>query len=97
MQVEGTDAAFSEEERREFRVEGLVPTRLETIDDQRERMLKYLRDLSTPYEKFLYLQSIKHNNVTAFYNIVINNLVELLPIVYTPTVNDLACFIQTCR
>jgi len=82
--------AFTEAERDRLGVRGLLPPRVESIEDQAARALDGIRGKSTPIEKYLYLASLQNENETLFYRVVLDNLLEMLPLVYTPTVGQ-AC------
>jgi malic enzyme len=80
--------AFTMKEREICKLQGLIPPCIENINIQRERAMLQLRSFHTPLEKYIYINNLRERNETLFYNILINNLEELLPIVYTPTVGE---------
>jgi len=82
--------AFSMEERKEFNLEGLLPQRIETIEEQLKRAYQGMQDKVSDLEKHIYLRSIQDTNETLFYRLVVEHFEEVLPIIYTPTVG-LAC------
>ncbi len=79
-------SAFTEEERRAFGLEGLLPQRTVTIEMQRARVLANLERISDPLEKYVALASLQDRNEHLFFNVLTHRLEDLLPIVYTPTV-----------
>jgi malate dehydrogenase (oxaloacetate-decarboxylating) len=79
-------SAFSEQERVNFNLTGLLPPRYETIDEQVERAYRQYSSLN----KHIYLRAIHDNNETLFFKLVQAHLTEMMPIIYTPTVGD-AC------
>jgi malate dehydrogenase (oxaloacetate-decarboxylating) len=81
-------SAFTEDERTEFHLHGLLPPHVGTLDEQVERRLKALRKLETNLERYLSLRGLQDRNETLFYALLTRNLAELLPLVYTPTVGD---------
>ncbi len=83
-------SAFTEKERRAFNLLGLLPPRYETIEEQVERAYQQFRSFEEPINKHIYLRVVQDNNETLFYRLVTEHLVEMLPIIYTPTVGD-AC------
>ena len=83
-------AAFTEKERRTFNLLGLLPPRYETIEGQVERAYMQYRSFEEPINKHIYLRAVQDNNETLFYRLISEHLVEMLPIIYTPTVGD-AC------
>ena len=83
-------SAFSKEERGSFNLTGLLPPRFESIDEQAERAYRQYSCFQTNINKHIYLRAIHDNNETLFFKLVQNNLAEMLPIIYTPTVGD-AC------
>ncbi len=83
-------SAFSEEERLAFNLMGLLPPRYESIDEQVERCYQQYCSFDEPINKHIYLRAVQDNNETLFYRLLIEHLVEMLPIIYTPTVGD-AC------
>ena len=83
--------AFTKEDRRRLRLEGLLPPAVETLPQQAARVLRQLRDeCSTPLERYARLAWLAASNVTLFYHVLMDNLEELAPVVYTPTVGE-AC------
>lgn len=83
-------AAFTEKERRTFNLLGLLPPRYESIEGQVERAYMQYRSFEEPINKHIYLRAVQDNNETLFYRLISEHLVEMLPIIYTPTVGD-AC------
>ena len=82
--------AFSADGRRSRRLEGLLPPRVETLVDQAARVVGNLRAKNSPLDKYCYLSALRDENETLFYRVVLDNLEEVLPIIYTPTVGE-AC------
>jgi malate dehydrogenase (oxaloacetate-decarboxylating) len=78
--------AFSESEREAFDLHGLLPPNVATLDEQVSRRLQALRGFETDLERYAFLRELQDTNETLFYALLVGNLEELLPIVYTPTV-----------
>lgn len=83
-------SAFSERERREFNLEGLLPHCIETIEEQRDRSYKQFSELTSRMEKHIFLRGIQDTNETLYFSLLTRYLVEMLPLIYTPTVGE-AC------
>jgi malate dehydrogenase (oxaloacetate-decarboxylating)(NADP+) len=81
---------FSEEEREALGLCGLLPPRIFTQEEQERRILANLRRLPTALDRYLFLVALLDRNERLFYRTVIDNLPELLPVIYTPTVGE-AC------
>ncbi|KAJ4383473.1 hypothetical protein N0V86_001522 [Didymella sp. IMI 355093] len=69
---------------------GLHPPAVESFDVQAQRCLRLLAMKTTPIEKFQYLVHLKATNVHLFYRLLSQNIKELTPLIYTPTVGE-AC------
>ena len=82
--------AFSEQERHDFNLTGLIPNRFETIEEQAERAYLQYKTFKTPINQHIYLRYLQDNNETLFYYLLKAHLVEMMPIIYTPTVGE-AC------
>src|SRR5215467_14699367 len=78
--------AFSERERDDFELHGLLPPRVATLDEQVSRRLQVLRGFATDLERYSFLRELQDTNETVFFALLTRNIEELLPIVYTPTV-----------
>src|SRR6266542_5098473 len=79
-------SAFSEEERKVFGLEGLLPSAVSTMEQQEQRVYANITRKSDPLEKYIGLASLQDRNEHLFYRVLCDHLEEFLPIVYTPTV-----------
>jgi len=82
--------AFSEQERRDFNLTGLIPHHFETIEEQAERAYLQYSSFDTAINKHIYLRMVQDTNETLFYYLIEQHLEEMMPIIYTPTVGE-AC------
>jgi malate dehydrogenase (oxaloacetate-decarboxylating) len=80
--------AFTEAERTDFALHGLLPPHIGSLDDQAARRLKALRDFETDFERYAYLRDLQDTNETLFYAVLVRNIEEMMPLVYTPTVGE---------
>lgn len=78
--------AFSEEERTTFELQGLFPERVSNLEIQCNRSYGHYQEKSTDLEKYIYLLSLQDRMETLFFCLLLDHLEEMLPIVYTPTV-----------
>ncbi len=83
-------SAFSGRERLNFNLMGLLPPRYENIEEQVKRAYMQYKSFDEPINKHIYLRAVQDNNETLFYRLLSDHLVEMLPIIYTPTVGE-AC------
>jgi len=84
LQNKGT--AFTEAERDMFGLHGLLPPTIGSLEEQVSRRLQALRDFETDLERYAFLRDLQDTNETLYYALLAQNVEELLPIVYTPTV-----------
>ena len=82
--------AFTEKERDELGLRGLLPPRVLTQEAQLEKVLESFRGKVSDLEKYVYLMSLQDRNERLFYQLVTGHLAETMPVIYTPTVGQ-AC------
>ena len=80
--------AFNQGERDTFRLHGILPPHIGTMDEQIERRLKGMRSFATDFERYAFLRELQDSNETLFYALLVRYIEELLPLVYTPTVGE---------
>ena len=80
--------AFTESERTDFALHGLLPPHIGDLEDQAERRLKALHARHTDFGRYTYLRDLQDTNETLFYALLVRNIEEMMPVVYTPTVGE---------
>ena len=80
--------AFDEDEREAFGLHGLLPPHVGTLDEQVSRRMAALRSFSDDFERFVFLRGLQDTNETLYYAVLTRNIVEVLPLIYTPTVGQ---------
>lgn len=80
--------AFTEEERSKLGLVGLLPPRVQTIEEQARQTYQQMQTKGTDLEKRLFLMEIFNTNRTLFYYLFSQHLEEFNPIVYDPTIAD---------
>ncbi len=80
--------AFSDHERDVFELHGLLPPHVGTLDEQVERRIAALRAQPNSFSKYSFLRDLQDTNETLLYALLVHNIEEMLPLVYTPTVGE---------
>jgi malate dehydrogenase (oxaloacetate-decarboxylating)(NADP+) len=88
--VRNKGTAFTDAERDELKLRGLLPPRVHSMAVQELRVLANIREQTSDLEKYLYLIALQDRNENLFYRVVMNNIEEMMPLIYTPTVGK-AC------
>ncbi len=82
--------AFTEQERDALGLRGLLPAHVLSMEAQAERVLTNLRGLPDDLQKYVVLNALHDRNEALFFRVVCDNIDEIQPLIYTPTVG-LAC------
>lgn len=82
--------AFSIEERQSLGVHGMLPPRVQSLEEQEQLVLSNLARLDKDLDKYVYLMHLLDRNEKLFYKVLSSNVENVMPLVYTPTVGE-AC------
>jgi malate dehydrogenase (oxaloacetate-decarboxylating) len=78
--------AFTDLERTQFGLHGLLPPQIETLEQQTARAYEAFETRATPLDKHIYLRALQDTNEVLYYRLLLDHVEETMPIVYTPTV-----------
>lgn len=78
--------AFTMDERDKLGLHGLLPSAMETSEQQADRCYEQFIAKGSDVEKWVFLSQLHDSNEVLFYRLVGEHVREMLPIVYTPTV-----------
>ncbi|XP_075509001.1 NADP-dependent malic enzyme [Primulina tabacum] len=82
--------AFTEKERDAHYLRGLLPPVVSSQELQEKKIMHSIRQYDVPLHKYVAMMELEERNERLFYKLLIDNVEELLPVVYTPTVGE-AC------
>ncbi len=80
--------AFTDHERDVFELHGLLPPHVGTLEEQIDRRMRAFREQPNSFHKYSFLRDLQNSNETLFYALLLRNIEEMLPVVYTPTVGE---------
>src|SRR5215510_7296680 len=78
--------AFTEVERSELGLHGLLPPHIETLNEQVTRAYEAYRRKDEDLERHIYLRALQDTNEVLFYRLLLDHIEEMTPMVYTPVV-----------
>jgi malate dehydrogenase (oxaloacetate-decarboxylating)(NADP+) len=78
--------AFTDQERDSLGLRGLIPPRYNDIETQVKRVMANYGRKNDDLERFIHLAGLQDRNETLYYRVVMDNITELMPIIYTPVV-----------
>lgn len=81
-------SAFTKEERETFDLVGLLPGRINTLEEQVKRAYDQFQSRNTALGKNTFMTSMKEQNEVLYYRLIQDHLKEMFPIIYTPTEGD---------
>jgi malate dehydrogenase (oxaloacetate-decarboxylating) len=87
-------SAFTLDERKSLELEGHLRSAVQTLDQQVQRVMENYARKPSDIERYIFLQGLLDRNETLFYKVLVDNLDETVPIVYTPTVGQ-ACLMAS--
>ena len=82
--------AFTDEERDRLKLRGLLPAAVGSMATQLNRVRANMRRKDSDIEKYIFLSALQERNERLFYQLIIENIQEIMPLIYTPTVGQ-AC------
>ncbi|KAJ6947439.1 NADP-dependent malic enzyme-like [Populus alba x Populus x berolinensis] len=82
--------AFTDKERAAHYLRGLLPPAVVSQELQVKKLMHIIRQYQVPLQKYMAMMDLQESNERLFYKLLIDNVEEMLPIVYTPTVGE-AC------
>lgn len=67
---------------------GRLPAAVETLEQQAQRCYRQLQGLGCNIDRYVFLEELQNRNETLYYKLLVDHLVELLPVIYDPTVGE---------
>ena len=81
---------FSVAERDRLGLHGLLPARVETLEQQVDRVVENCAAKPSDLERYIFLMALQDQNETLFYRTILKRLKDYMPLIYTPTVGEAA-------
>ncbi|PGG99502.1 hypothetical protein AJ79_08504 [Helicocarpus griseus UAMH5409] len=81
-------SAHSDDERRTFKLHGLLPPNVQTLDEQVDRAYAQYSSRPDDLAKNTFMASMKAQNEVLYYKLIQTHLKEMFSVIYTPTEAD---------
>ncbi|MEK9823644.1 MAG: NAD-dependent malic enzyme, partial [Gammaproteobacteria bacterium] len=78
--------AFTPQERDDFHLHGLLPHATNSLEQQVQRVSANIKRLSDPLDRYAGLVTLQNRNEHLFFSVLLENLQDFMPVIYTPTV-----------
>jgi len=78
--------AFTEAERTAFKLRGLLPPHIDSLEDQVSRSYEEYKHKDEDLQRHIFLRQLQDENETLFYRLLFEHIEEMTPVVYTPVV-----------
>jgi len=79
---------FTHEQRRKLGLTGRLPSGVLTLDQQAERVWRQLQSMPTDLARNVPLDQLHYGHEILYFKVLAEQLTELMPVVYTPTVGE---------
>jgi len=79
---------FTHEQRRKLGLTGRLPSGVLTLDQQAERVWRQLQSMPTDLARNVLLDQLHYRHEILYFKVLAEQLTELMPVVYTPTVGE---------
>lgn len=77
--------AFSHDERHKLELYGMLPTNIQTLEQQVARAYDQYKTFETDLEKNTFMTSMQEQNLVLYFRLIQDHLKEMFSIIYTPT------------
>jgi malate dehydrogenase (oxaloacetate-decarboxylating) len=84
--VRNKGTAFTDTERHELGLDGLLPPQIESLDEQVSRAYEAYKRKDDDLERHIYLRALQDTNEVLFYRLLLDHIEEMTPMIYTPVV-----------
>ncbi|OAA73330.1 Malic enzyme, NAD-binding protein [Cordyceps fumosorosea ARSEF 2679] len=81
-------SAFPDDERKAFALHGLLPPKIQTLEEQADRAYQQYSSCGDDLSKNTFMASMKVQNEVLYYKLLQTHLKEMFSIIYTPTEAD---------
>lgn len=80
--------AYTKEQREQYHLEGMLPPKQQTLEEQAREVYLQYQEKKTNLEKRIFLMTVFNTNRVLFFKIFSEHVTEFMPIVYDPTIAE---------
>ena len=80
--------AFTEEQREKYQLAGMLPPKVQSLEEQAREVYLQYQEKSTNLEKRIFLMTVFNTNRVLFFKVFSEHVTEFMPIVYDPTIAE---------
>ena len=80
--------AYTKEQREQYHLEGMLPPKQQTLEEQAREVYLQYQEKKTNLEKRIFIMTVFNTNRVLFFKIFSEHVTEFMPIVYDPTIAE---------